>query len=97
MQATIVNFQNVANPDGHEPAGWRFVFKRNGSVLNTIDKGVSDPSATFEPQMTPGSYTASAQRLNNFGAPIGPEVSSAPLVVSGPETFQAPLTVTLSL
>jgi hypothetical protein len=97
MQATITAFQSVDNPQRHQLGGWRFKFKRDTAVLSTTDKPVEAPTASFSTTLTPGSYSATAQRLNNFGQPIGPEVASDPVVVAGPEQFDAPLTVTISL
>jgi hypothetical protein len=97
MQAAISEFQMVDNPQALEPAGWRIKFKRGTSVLSSQEKAFDAPSATFSTTLTPGSYSASVQRLSTLGSVMGPEVSSEPVVVAGPAQFEAPLTVTFSL
>lgn len=96
MQSAISALQTVQNPDRHQLGGYRTKLFRGASLLQTADRPGTDP-VTFSLVVTPGTYTASAQRLSNLGTPIGPEAVSAPLVVEGPETFEAPLTVTLTL
>lgn len=96
MQATISALQTVQNPDRHELGGYRTRLFKGSQMLNQLDRPNADP-VTFSVTATPGTYTATATRLSNLGAPIGPEVTSAPLVVGGPETFEAPLTITLTL
>jgi hypothetical protein len=96
MQASISSLQTVPNPDRRLLGGWRIRLFRGATLLATEDRANQGP-VTFTFSVTPASYTASAVRLDNFSAPMGPEVVSSPLVVEGPDTFEAPLTVTLSL
>jgi len=96
MIATITATQTVQNPDRDELGGYRTKLFKGSTLLQTAQRTGTDP-VNFQLTATPGTYTASAQRLSNLGAPIGPEVTSDPLIVGGPETFEAPLTITLSL
>lgn len=96
MQASIGSLQTVPNPERRQLGGWRTKVFRGATLLATAERANTDP-VTFTVTVTPGSYTASVVRLDNFSNPLGPEVVSPPLVVEGPETFEAPLTVTLSL
>jgi hypothetical protein len=96
MIATITATQTVQNPDRHEIGGFRTKLFKGASLIGTADRSGADP-VPFNITATPGTYTASSQRLSNLGSPIGPEVTSEPLIVGGPETFEAPRTITLSL
>lgn len=96
MQAAITSLQNVPNPERRQLGGFRTKVFRGTTLLATADHSHTGP-VTFSITAVPGSYTATAQRLDNFGTPFGPEAVSPPLEVGGPETFDAPATLTLTL
>jgi hypothetical protein len=96
MIATITATQTVQNLDRHQLGGYRTKLFKGATLLQTAERPDA-VAVNFQVTATPGTYIASAQRLSNLGSPIGPEVMSEPLIVGGPETFEAPLTITLSL
>ena len=94
MQATITT-QTLTNSAGLNPAGYRTIVTKDGGTYHNVTNPGPTPVVFTANQ--PGSYVATVQRLSDGGASMGPSVSSDPLVLSGPATFEAPLTVTLSL
>jgi Flp pilus assembly protein TadG len=94
MQATITT-QTLANTSGLTPGSYRVQVARDGTTFHTNTN--SAPGPFNFTASTPGSYVATVQRLSDGGENMGPSVASPPLVLSGPATFEAPLTVTLTL
>ncbi len=94
MQASVTT-QTLSNTSGLTPGPFRIQVARDGTNFHTNTSSAPGPfnfTATV-----PGSYVATVQRMSDGGAEMGPAVASPPLVLSGPATFDAPLTVTLSL
>lgn len=94
MQASITT-QTLANTSGLNPGVFRLQVDLNGVPFHTATNPLPSPMAFSA--TSPGSYVATVQRLSDGGVEMGPSVASPPLVLSGPATFEAPLTVTLTL
>ncbi len=97
MQASIAT-QSITNINQQFPGAYRCSLLRDGSqVASQLNVAPGPFSFTLANPVPVGSYTATAERLNVGGQSISPLVTSAPLVVTAPESFDAPLTVTLTL
>lgn len=80
------------------PAGivaGKFRFSLSGQA--PAEQDVDNPEASF-PDLAPGDYSATCQRLDSSGTPFGPTASATFTVPTAPAMFDAPdsLTVTLS-
>lgn len=97
MQATVTT-SSVPNTNQQFPGAFRCALFKDGSQISIQSSATPGPfSFTLANPVPAGSYTAKAERLNVGGTPISALVTSDPLVVSAPESFDAPVTITLSL
>lgn len=97
MQASLA-LQSIVNTGQHLPGAFRCALFRNGAQILLQSSAEPGPfTFTLPTPVQPGQYVAKAERLNQAGSPISPLVASDPLDVLAPETFEAPLTVTLTL
>lgn len=94
MQASVTT-QTLPNTSSLNPGVFRCQVARDG--VNFLTTSNPAPGPFNFTANTPGSYVATVQRMSDGGLPMGPAVSSDPLVLAGPPEFEAPLTVTLSL
>ena len=73
--------QDMAPAVAATAAGWRFaIVNADGQVIQSQD--TTETSATFT--LDPGSYTATAVRLDNSSAALGPQAVSDAFVLEAP-------------
>jgi hypothetical protein len=97
MQASITT-QSVPNTNQQFPGQYKCTLFKDGTQISSQLNANPGPFSFILTNPVPvGLYTAQAQRLNVAGSPISDPATSAPLVVSAPDSFDAPVTITLSL
>lgn len=96
MQANVIT-QPVANTTQQFPGLFRCTLLKDGVQIGQQSRSTAGTFSFTVQGPGVGSYVATAERLDTSGAPMSDTVASEPLVVSAPELFDAPITVTLTL
>lgn len=74
----------------------RYKLLQSGTPVGQVDVGLPAVNATFN-NVADGTYTVSAQRLNNLNTPIGASAESQPFTVVNTTDIQVPDVVSVTI